>query len=335
VSSFDDFMTLGAPAQASWSSIETALTKEGAPDVDIQRAKLVLGDQAMGLLGMVQNDTMQAISSATDYVKVGDTLAGSVANVGAMISAAKSGNAPQLVQVTTGLLIGVATAAGAVSAGVGAAVVGAVAALSSILASHNLYQYSVVGCPGWGYKDKPGYMIGCMYITTNPGPRAVAPLIQTAKGPVTNPLWLRMQDFLKTDTVFNTNVQTYLNRYKGIQIPDDIVKRNPAMYDLFFPGWTPLMQGKIVSGTLPGTMNDFLASYKSAWLSNKEAILNGHVGNQDYEVLAYAVRAWNRCHDLSGPSYVLGSTATTLPVGTAIQEAKTLQPSDIAGASQL
>src|SRR5215813_11111452 len=99
---------------------------------------------------------------------------------------------PEVVQTSAGLLIGVAIAAGAVSAGVGAAVVGAVGALSSILDSAGLFgdknpSATCPSNPGVKVSPPPDGWIGCVPRYGPPVPNAS--IVLASGKPKPNPYW--------------------------------------------------------------------------------------------------------------------------------------------------
>jgi hypothetical protein len=350
-SEFKDFLSIGTPAIAAWDDLQKGLHLEGAIDTEVQRAKLLIGKAGMQFLSSIDNDTDAAVASAHDIVKIGATLVGNLSNIEGLVASVEKGDVAQMAQLTIGLLVSAAVAAGAVSMGIGAAVVGCVAAISSVFKTKDLYSYVFDSCPGYAYMDKPTYLCGCMpqFHLAN-----TAPMAQTAGGPVPvsskawSPIPKRGWEWGKRDAngaliwthtgkddkMFFADVKWYSDNYKGVRFPDSVLAQNPIMMDLWFPGYSAIMDRPIIPGA-SAEVRKFLETFKAAWLMNKESQFNGHKGVPDSDVLGRAVRTWNHCHDLSGPSYVLGSKPSVLPVGAAVMTAQVLEAKDKASESQL
>lgn len=144
----------------AWNDINNQLTSEGASPADVDAAQTAfassfetLASQESGSIGS------DVISAAKQYVMQGSTVAGAVEQIGGLIQAGQNGMPPAaLMQSFTGVMIGAMVAAGAVSAGLGAAIIGAADLVISLLSQAGLFGSAPSGqqfCPG-SYYNGPG-----------------------------------------------------------------------------------------------------------------------------------------------------------------------------------
>lgn len=314
IADFEGLISSDSNFAGAWGQVQAQLTLEGAGPSDITSAKEAFTDsfqqiasQAFGVAGQ------DAIDAAKSYVLTGKTIAGAVGTVQGLITAAESGAPLQIVQAFTGTLIGVAVAAGAVSAGVGAAIVGAVGALSAIL-----QQAGFFGSPpaagtvcGFPLYQKPTFTLGCM--------GAWAPVIA-----VNSAAWRPFPDPTNsTDAAWfqtgHVGPGQWRDGFYGIRAPGKDQSYggdapNPASnsdrpIDIAFPGYSYCVEaasGKIPVPTPPGTPvpsinTDFARAFIPAWKANAVYSLNGLKPQPDWQVLVHLLRMWNKSHD--GSSY--------------------------------
>jgi len=115
------------------------LNSEGAGSTDIQGAAYALQSSWETLVGQGMSGS-DALSAATKYVMNGQTIAGAADLVEGLINAGASNSpVPGLLETSTGVMIGTMVLAGAVSAGVGAAIVGAADVLITLLQGSGLF----------------------------------------------------------------------------------------------------------------------------------------------------------------------------------------------------
>jgi hypothetical protein len=283
---FEDVMTHIPAAGPAWAQVQAQLTVEGADDNAIGQAKMAFGKELSGLATGFGARIEQAVPAAAQYVQAGFTTIGAATHVAGLVSAAESGTAPaELVQMSTGVLVGLMVATGAATAGVGAAIVGVVSMIAGILESAGLFGSSkgvtVAGCPGMKFDPPPDQMIGCI---PRYGPPISGAMMNTSKGPIPNPQWVHFPD--PSDIAW-------------FQVGSLSGKRK---IDIGFPSYrylecdavNPWYNGK------PQGIVDFRKAYLAAWKINQERPLNGQKPSTDSEVLYHVVTAWNRAHPSAG-----------------------------------
>src|SRR5712671_1812380 len=143
-SSFQDLSQI-PEFQTAWGSIQTQLASEGATALDIAAAQndlassfdnLTSGAAGFGL------SAADALSAAKQYVTAGRTVIGAVSTIQGLLAATQNPDPAQSLatfQAFTGTLIGAATAAGALSAGVGAVIVAGLGIAINLLQSVGLF----------------------------------------------------------------------------------------------------------------------------------------------------------------------------------------------------
>ena len=131
---FDQLVGSDPTFAGAWGEIQNQLQAEGGNVTQINSAKIALTDsyeqlsaQGFGLSGA------DVVNSAKQYVLLGQTVAGAANVVQGLAGVVQGADPIAITQAFTGTLVGVSIAAGALSAGVGAAIVGGVGALLSIL----------------------------------------------------------------------------------------------------------------------------------------------------------------------------------------------------------
>lgn len=299
-----DFSTLNQIPEfaGAWNQIQGQLTNEGASSLEIQAAKDALAQTFSDLtsssagFGLSASDALQ---SAQTYVTAGRTVLGAVTHIQGLISAAQGATDPApIFKMFTGTLIGVAMAAGALSAGVGAVIVTGVAIALDLLEQVGLFGSKPSGSVIASYG-------GWTTTTNGPPPNIVlngavystAPTIPTAH----SPSWRRFPDpirsgdagwFTKQSNQFQWNGDTW-----GFPAPDY------RAIDQAFPDYNRLFECNAGAATV-GAMHDFVQAFGQGWIANKEYDLNGLKSQPDWQVLAHLVRVWNRAHDGSGNQYV-------------------------------
>ena len=299
---------------SAWGDIEAQLNVEGADASAIDLAKTALINSYQQLASQVGVGADEVIASAKSYVMMGQTVLGAVNTVSGLVQAAESGSFPQITQTFTGTLIGLATLAGAVSAGVGAAIVGAVSGLLGILQSSGFFgQPSTdVNIQGCGFFDmKPEYLVGCVGVWTQgipiqvapgssswrsfPNPASTAPTVGTGTyaGYSDQQIWF---------TSSGPAVGGGLWRGCLWHIPGTIDhpgNRNQRTVDVAFPNY------HLVEGYASGS--PFEQAFFGAWKSNAEYALNGLKTQTDALVLIHLLRMWNRAHN--GPATVIDQSS--------------------------
>jgi len=286
---------------AAWATVQKQLTLEGATTTAITLAKDTF-DQAF-TSAPPGVDASTVLSSATQFTLIGRTIGGAVDGIeGLLQSASQGAPPPMLLEQFTGTMIGITVAAGVLTAGVGAAIVGAVTGLASILSAVGLFGSSpgIQICPGvnvsqnpdwalaspapcnavWGDSNAPGTPGWRHFPNPNDSADAIwfggdASALSLGSG------WKGIRVFLAPAQT-GTHGQTLLN-VAFPTLPKIDVANNPL--------YAPMMQA------LPQPVRDFHQAFLAAWKLNMEYTLNGLNVQPDWAVLVHALRLWNQAHD--------------------------------------
>jgi hypothetical protein len=300
--SFADYSS-NASFTASWQTVGAQLTSEGSGPGSLAytTAQNAFADTYQQLYEQLGADPSEALASAQQYMIGAHTILGASQTVAGLLSAAASGVAPaQAVQLFTGTMIGVAVLAGAVSAGVGAGIIGAVSALGSILQSAGLFGsspgFTIPGCGDSTLSAPPAYSVGCVGVYGLS--QVVSPTSSDWKHfPVaTNPAdagW-----FDRSGTGWSGKWGNWV----GLA-PSGVYR----LIDQAFPEYHLLEceQRALAPSNAPAfqqAVADFQRTFFAAWKANKEYALNGLKPQPDWQVLLHAVRMWNASHD-AGTGY--------------------------------
>ena len=272
----------GPKFTGAWGSIQAQLSAEGADQASVAAAQIALASSfeqqiASSFGGGVDADT--AIANARSYVLAGQTVLGAVQNVSGLISAGGVGAAPQILQSFTGTLVGAAAAAGAFSAGVGAAIVGGIGLVLGVL-----QQAGVLGTPS-GTQVCPG-------VTCNPAPDWTIPIggdrsCTCVWGKPALPgtaLWRSFPSKLNADDSKWWSLG--VGAWKGITVNGNVYSAFPIYWNLECEQAAPIA----------GWAGDFQRAFFQAWCANAAYNLNGIKPPADWQVLAHVARMWNRAH---------------------------------------
>ena len=289
--------------KAAWDDVKTQLIAEGQTDFSI--AQSALADSFNQMSSQLGVDPAEVYSAARDYVKLGHTIMGAVNTAQGLIQTARGGNPVAFVNQFTGTMIGLATTVGPLSAGVGAAIIGVVGAIVSILEQAHLFSPapSAGGNSAYGipYGQKPIFLVGDL------GGWPINTATQIAPG---SPDWRPFPDPSNpTDAPWfadgNNGVGDWRQGYFGYGGPGSDPSWHPNRtdrpIDIAFPmyalgghdqGGTPVAYG--IEQMQGG--NDFTQAFCAAWKLNAAYALNGLKPQDDWQVLAHTLRMWNRAH---------------------------------------
>ena len=312
-------LTQNPYAATAFSKIQSQLAKEGANTSDVQAAQTSftnsynqLASVASGLGGE------DVIDAAQSYVMAGNTILGAATTIGGLISAAGSMPPQAVIQAFTGTLIGVAIAAGTVSAGVGAAVVAGVDALIQILGQVGLFGPTPGGtqvCPGY-YCQGAAFTVETQASSGQVGCCCVFPNVNSsAQVSPASPNWRNFPSpSSATDAAWFTPTASGVLSWSGAEfgVPA-AVAGSGAMpqrpIDHAFPQYRTLECNIFqATGTL---LEGFYNAFFSAWKANAAYALNGLKAQDDAQVLLHTIRLWNRAHAAS-------TTAALAPNDTAV-----------------
>ena len=296
-------ITATPQGQAAWQSIQNELATEGANQLDVLGAKTAFANSFAQLTGQFGVDPQTALNAATSYAMQAQTLLGAVNNVSGLIAAANDpATAPgALISSFTGTLVAIAIAAGA-SAGVGGAIVAAVAAVLQILQSVGWLPQppqgaTIPGCAGRVHITNPDnvIVIGC---TVGVYPSKDATQVASAQ----NKGWRRFPEPTNTADagwfVANTSSSTRSGPFSwqgGAWEGDG----DPRLVDLAWPQYHHLECER--QNLLPGAPGQFQSAFFAAWKLNREMQLNGQRAAEDWQVLLHTIELWNRAHEAGQP----------------------------------
>lgn len=308
-------LTSGNPAFASsWNQIQSQLVAEGADPTQFQGAQQALVDSWTQLTGQqfgVADD--QALAAATQYVMQAQTLQGAQTIVKSLVTAMQSGQPPSpvLVQQFTGTMIGTLEVVGALSTGVGAAIVGAVGLALSLLqaAAPLLFGSPPSGtqvCPGVYVTQTPAAIVGCMAIW---GPDGTA-----ASFISTSPMSSAWRNF--PDPTNPPDQWWYQTHSGGPSTPWEGADFSTTwgvdrQVDFAFPVY------RWIECDVANASDNLLAfqqAFFSAWKANAAYALNGLQPQPDYVVLAHVCLLWNRVNP-TGTPYTIAPVQASGSVG--------------------
>jgi hypothetical protein len=319
---------------SAWGEVSTQLQAEGT--ADLTGAKIALSNSfdqlASQSFGLSPQD---AADAAKKFVLAGQTIMGAVETVQSLVRAAEDASPAEVLAVAqtfVGTMIGVATAAGAVSAGIGAAIVAVITIAISLLESSGLLAgFTPTGvtyknCYNLHFDPTPDWLAGCVGFKgqkTSPG----APNWRQFPNPIKDPtdnLW-----YIPPNGDYSTMSQAAsLGSWRGLQIWAGLFNGLPI--NEAFPAYIQLEYWGLPVGAYVGSpdgkfrvvgagsrctrvlsspisnalSNDFVSGYITAWKANAEFALNGLKAQDDWMVLQHFIRVWNRAH----------SSATTVTV---------------------
>lgn len=324
----------------AWSQVQKQLDAEGANTTVVSAAKSAFSSSFDSLAPHLDSigGSQQLLNACTQYTLKGTTIGGAVDMVGGLISAAQSGTpAPQLLESFTGTMITVAIASGALTAGIGAAIVGAVTGLVTLLQAAGLFGgspgVSIPGCPaGETYKTAPDWAIGCTaaYGGKNT-PGSFGWRHFPNPGNPTDAGWFTPPG---TDQDSGSAIQGW----RGLTIASgpglaaivsggggsplvDAVFPNFAAIDVEHPLPINLQGQASVTAVLAAAqfqmfaainpvVADFHRAFLAAWKLNQEYALNGLTPQPDWNVLYHALNLWNTAHS-NATTYSLRDNGAT------------------------
>lgn len=291
----------GDPAfMAAWNQVQSQLTSEGASSSDVDEAKNLFSSTVEQLYAQPGVDASKAIQGAQQLVMYGKTIAGAAAQIGGLVEAAQSGQVPpsQFVTAFTGTMIGLAVGAGALTAGVGAAIIAGVNILVGVLQQAGFFGGQTPGvevCQGQGWSSScnppPSWTIGCTCVW-QPG----SPIVPGS------PAWRHFPDPSSGADADWFDAGLGIFSWKGATFSFPTSKGRPI--DTAFPPYHKLECDFQNAGTIAGATQSadaeelmlFLKAYFVAWKLNREYALNGLKVQDDWQVLVHTVRMWNKSH---------------------------------------
>jgi hypothetical protein len=292
-----------------------------AQQIDNAASRFVQTYQQLNATSII-GDGSDPVSAAAGFVSVGSTIAGAAGVVGSLVSAASSGSVPKALNSIMGLVVAAApaaAAAGAVSFGVGAAIVAGAAivegVLSQLFGSPPQPEGSVGNCAYYGNSGPPTITDNYVWswpaggiVSGGPGNgawrRFPDPAVPTNSGwfaPYTMPG--QVSEVGATQTwMWSGSPQGHVDQwYACFTIPTDDGKRpiDQACYEQGSSVYHHLECEISLANGAGSALAAFQIAFFAAWKANREYGLNGLVQRPDWEVLQQTLILWNNAHSSS------------------------------------
>lgn len=298
---------------SAWNEVKGQITAEGGSGLDVQSAQDTLVKTYSDLTtGQLAVDSSDALGYAKDFTMTAKTVMGAVNTASGLIAAAKGASSPaQMASVAnmfTGTMIAVATAAGAVSAGIGALIVAGAAVAIEVLQAIGLF-----GSSSASYKvcnltseNQPTIVINCVYSSTAQPNQTGSAAWRTFPDPIQDPGWYAppaMPMFL-------------IAIWHGDAWSSD-QDHGQRLIDAALPHYAQL-EKEVPAASDTSILANFKHAFFTAWKANQEYAFNGLKTQPDWSVLTHAVRVWNKAHndtsfvDLAAGNKILPYEATLM-----------------------
>lgn len=290
---------------ASWGKVAATLNAEGIGEGDAlfshaQEQFTSAFDQMLSS----NIDEATALQGAQQLVVAGQTVAGAIGQVQGLVSAAASSSPGAAFQQFTGTLVAVASLAGPVSAGAGAAIALGAQVVGTVLNDLFGGPPSVATLCNANLQFVPTFVVECVATEApqiDPGSyswrRFPVPGGKQVDGS-SDDVWFAQG---WTATAFTWTGATWFATSLLVDHLNGQDNRRPIEI-AFLPN---------VQGNAPGSQNlgywqaqnigatggDLGAMVWAAWKANAELKLNGAKGADDWQVFSHVVQLWNRAHD--------------------------------------
>ena len=263
----------------------------------------------------VANATQTALGAARQFVSQNRELSGAVDTANGLVAAAQAATSgsstPQDVAANfSGPLIALMIGTGAMTAGLGAAIVAGLAIADTLLDDLGVFpnKPGFEVCPGFKVQNKPDFAINCMAVydplSTQAGGIAPKSRYWRSFPEPTNPVdaWWFAYPTNSSPTSYSWNGATW--QFPKTALSDSAIDETfPEWWMAHFPldlstgtvqalGLTP----KNISDEQAQALRDFTGAFFQAWKANKEYWLNGRRGASDVQVLLRVAEIWNRSH---------------------------------------
>jgi hypothetical protein len=237
-----------------------------------------------------------ALDVAQKYVTSAYTVVGAVDAVGGLAAAAASGDPAAIEQagsVIVGTIVGLAAAAGAISAGVGAVIVAGVGLVIEGLTALFSHAPPAATVCGSELSQVPTIVVGCAFSmsATRRAPKSVN------WRPFPEPTVAADAPWYAPPSVGGLQYFTSFT-WRGDDWSGGFSSSPDRAIDRAFPDYQAIAQENTGSGTNP--IDLFRAAFFVAWKANRAFALNGLTPQDDWQVLSYVTRTWNNAHAGSG-----------------------------------
>lgn len=307
--SLDAQLQQAALASPQWGKVAAQLNVEGADSLKLIAAQKTFSDAFSSLVAPSNGfavDTSSALNAAANLTVLGQTAMGAVSTVSGLVHDLSTESAPQITQAFTGGLVALAVSAGAVSAGLGAAIVAGVGAILNVLQNAGLFSppagVELEGCGGTYFNPPPQMAVGCIAGYTDPN------TVQVKPGSANWRSFPKPGD--KTDAGWFLQNNPAVGVWKGVSWSGVSTAMTVGLIgvkrpiDVAFPNYNWVERGAArtpgaisISPLTPGS--NFLQGFANAWRANAEYAFNGLKRQSDAQVLLHFLRMWNRAHSPS------------------------------------
>ncbi len=288
---FADLASQSAEFAGAWGKVQDQLHAEGASDLDLSAAKQSLANAFSQIVSNPQGfnlSSSDALKAATDFTIAGRTVLGAVDQVQGLIAASQGSDPTQAFQMVTGTLIGVAVAAGALSAGIGSVIVVGVGAALSLMQSAGLFGSPPQGqqiCNGLWINPPPTLQVGCVGANAQAvknGSPYWRHYPKRSGGNTNDAAWFQSS----YAAAWSGSATGPMSTWMGFS--------DTRLIDSAFPE-----AHYLACQHVPSALAGLNAAFLSAWTANKEYALNGLKAQPDWIVLEHTLRAWNKAHQPS------------------------------------
>lgn len=344
LSDFNALNTPGSQFAQAWQPVQSQLVAEGnsLTSTAMQAAQNTFTTEFEGLTqSQVGTSVQQALQGAQQYVIAGQTLYGAVQNVVGLVQAAQTGNPVQGVESFVGVMVAAAVAATPLTAGLGAAIVGAVDTVLTILQAAGLFGSAPAGsevCPGFNMtnvafvipRTDPQGGNTCCGVATTPAQIAPgAPTWRSFPNPNSSSDAAWFQPNPSGQLTWNDATFAFPATAASLPtiLPNQTASTAPRPIDAAFPQYHSLE----CLPTGSDLMSQFYAAYFSAWKLNAAYALNGLKPQSDAQVLLQTLIFWNKANFSTSTAIIASATESLVAAGATCPSGLTYLSSLVTG----
>lgn len=276
-----------------------------------------------------------AADYATKAVTAAHTVVGAVDSVSNLIKAANSGSPQAIVSAgnaVVGTVVGLATTAGAFTAGTGALIVAGVALAGEAIEALLGGAPAITVC-GTDLAAIPNLIVGCAFSPNAQQVRPGSPLWRHFPEPSINPDWFAPPKQYGAGSFIRYVATGTL----GASAWETVEGASPGrLVDFAFSHYADLAKDNGAQTTI----SNFRRAHLAAWKTNNAYSLNGGwapppngtqalIAQPDYLVFLQTVRAWNLAHYDDGSGFYLPMLASGNPFSDALVQTVTAEAAGV------
>lgn len=297
------------------ASVQADAAWEGAGEQETLSRVRTLFDSYQQIFAHGNIDAGKALDAAKQFVSQNHAVSGAIDTASGLLSAAQAAasgnmNPADVAAAFSGPVVAAMVAAGAVSAGTGAAIVAGLAVADSLLDSAGVFptRPGFQVCPDFRITtpNPPDFAIGCVAVfdalgAITPGSKQWRAFPEQNNG--ADAWWYRAAP---DDPPFiDWKGARWIIQEGPLSLARPITQAFPeTMAVLMDPSVFVESNALSTWGVLPSNPSaeqlqvfaDFQRAFAQAWKSNKEFWVNGRHGADDVQVLEHFARIWNRSH---------------------------------------